>query len=141
MRETLETKVSQAKSLLDVLLILKEVTMRDTHVATLAYLDSNLSSFNGKYGIWNCRPFPLYEGQDEYTIQGYYFSADGDNFTPNTIILIVFTDKNFINNLQVIENKPQQTKDVNLHLLKYGVIVSLPGIELTPAEKQAILDF
>lgn len=140
MRETLEEKVSNAKSLTDVLLILKQVTMLDTHVATLAYLEEVVSPFDGKKGIWSCKPFPLDEGQSEYQIQAYYFSADGDNFRSGSIALIVFADRNFINGLQTPGPTPVQTRDEILHSIKYGVMVSLPGAELTEEEKEEILE-
>ena len=141
MRETLETRIGQAKNLLDVLLILKEKTMLDTHVATLAYLDHNISTFNGKYGIWSCRPFPLDTNQPEYQIQAYYFSQDGDEFVEDRMVAILFTDRNFINDLYSVSNTPKETRDQNLHSIKFGVIVSLPGIALTEEEKNEVLDF
>ena len=141
MRETLENKISDATSLLDVLLILKEKTMLDTHVATLAYLENNISTFDGKSGIWICRPFPLDQGQEEYQIQAYYFSADGDKFEKGKMVVILFTDRNFINDLKSVTNIPKETNDLTLHSLKFGVIISLPGVALTKEEKQQILDF
>lgn len=141
MKTSFESKIANAQTLLDVLLILKDKTLMDTHVASLAYLRANKQSFNGKYGIWQCSPFPLYEDQPEYQIQAYYFSEQGDNFVPNQMVLVVFTDNNFISNLESVDAQPKTTYDNILHSSKYGVIVSLPGIELTPAEKEEILDF
>lgn len=140
MRKTFDDKISEAKSLLDVLLILKEKTMLDTHVATLVYLNRVVSTFNGKYGIWECRPFPLNEKQEEYRIQAYYFSQDGDSFITDSLALVVFTDRNFINNLQTSGAFVKQTTDETTHSLKFGVIVSLPGLSLSPEEKKNILD-
>lgn len=140
MRETLEERISNAKSLLDVLLVLKQKTMLDTHVATLAYLEEAISPFDGKKGIWSCKPFPLDEGQSEYQIQAYYFSADGNGFKTGSIVLVVFADRNFISGLSTPGPTPTQTKDEILHSTKYGVIVSLPGIELTEEEKEEILE-
>lgn len=141
MRTTFEDQIAQAKTLLDVLLILKQKTMLDTHVATLAYLESVVSPFDGKRGIWSCKPFPLDEGQSEYQLQAYYFSGDGDSFQSGSIVLVVFCDRNFINGLQTPGPTPKETKDQILHSLKYGVIVSLPGVALTAAEKEELLDF
>lgn len=141
MKTNLEMQISEAKSLLDVLLILKQKTMLDTHVATLAYLRNNIRKFTDKYGIWECSPFPLDQGQDTYNIQAYYFSADGDNFNRDKMVLVVFTDRNFINSLQSVNTVPKETQDVNTHSIKYGVIVSLPGVSLTPSEKSEILKF
>lgn len=128
MRENLETKVSNAKTLLDVLLILKEKTMQDIHVASLAYLDENIQEFNGKFGIWRCRPFPLEENQSEYTIQAYYFTENGNpsdkGLKSGQIVVILYMDKNFINNLNVTDGNPKPTQDLIYHSLKYGVILN-----------------
>ena len=140
MRTNLEQQISQAKSLLDVLLILKQVTMLDTHVATLVYLDSLIKPFDGRAGVWACKPFPLSEGQGEYLIHSYYFSAEGDSFSEGAMALVVFCDMNFISGLQTPGPTPTETKDQVLHSLKYGVIVSLPGLSLTAKEKEEILD-
>lgn len=140
MRTTFDEMVANAKTFLDVLLILKQKTMLDTHVATLVYLDSIVSPFDGKKGIWSCRPFPLNEKQPEYKIQAYYFSADGDGFKKGSIALIVFCDMNFISGLMSPSPEPKETKDQVLHSLKYGVIVSLPGVALTESEKDEILE-
>lgn len=141
MRSTLETKIADAKSLQDVLMILKESTMLDTHVATLAYLNDNVRTFNGKYGVWSCNPFPLDDDQDIYEIQAYYFSSDGDSYVKGSMVAVIFMDRNFINSLYSVDSVPKKTYDTTLHSLKYGVILSLPGLALTPAEKQEILDF
>ena len=140
MRSTLETKISEAKSLLDVLLILKDKTMLDTHVATLAYLRNNITKFNGKYGVWECSPLPLDGDQAEYLTQAYYFTSDGDNFKADSLVLVVFTDMNFINNLQSTTAVPKRTDDVILHSVKYGIIVYLPALGLSDAEKAQILN-
>ena len=137
MRETLDTKIANASDLLDVLLILKEVTMMDTRVATLAYLDENIQKYDGTCGIWRCKPFPLAEGQEDFTVQAYYFSKKGDepsedseeepseeDFKKGKIVVILFMDRNFISNLEAVDKNPKQTTDLTLHSLKFGVILN-----------------
>jgi len=141
MKKNLQTQIGDAKNLLDVLLILKEKTMLDTHVATLAYLKDNVQKFNGKYGLWSCNPFPLDTNQNEYSIQAYYFHEGGDSFPQEGLVLIVFTDRNFINSLKSATNIPKETQDLTLHSIKFGIIVSLPNLDLTLEEKEEILDF
>lgn len=127
MRETLEEKISNASSLTDVLLILQEKIKIDIHVATLAYVEEIYSEYtsDSKFGIINCKPFPLKDKQEEYIIQAYYFTEKGNELTKGQIICILFTDLNFINNLKSIQNIPKSTQDTNIHSLKYGVILNL----------------
>ena len=139
MKTDLEQQVSEARSLLDVLLILKSVTMKDTHVATLAYVERNISPFDGKSSVWSCRPFPLEQGQSEFRIEAYCFSEDA-SFPEGSIVLITFADRNFINSLQASSASPKPTPDQGNHSLKYGVISSSPYLGLTEEEKEEILD-
>lgn len=141
MKTTFEEKIDQATSILDVLLILKEVTMLDTHVATLAYLEEIVYPFNGKYGIWACKPFPLDEGQAEYRLQAYFFTPEGNSFSKGSIALVTFCDYNFISGLQSPGPTPRETKDQILHSLKYGVISSMPSMEMSEEQKEELLDF
>ena len=69
MKQTLQDKIANAKSLLDVLLVMKDSIMIDTHVSTLAYFDHNIEPFDGTYGIAAVRPFPLEKDQDPYEKQ------------------------------------------------------------------------
>ena len=125
MKQTLETRISNADSLLDVLLLLKEKTMMDTHVATLAYVDSidTEKTENNKYGIVKCRPFPLDEGREEYSIFAYYFKNDS-SFEKGDIVLILYTDLNFIGSLNSLDTKSRETKDTTYHSIKKGLIIS-----------------
>lgn len=121
MREDLETKISSATTLLDVLMILKTVTMLDTHVATLAFATGD-GTWEDGHGILRCKPFPLDANQSEYIIEAYYFKQQS-HFQEGDIVVILFMDRNFINNLKVTDKKPRITKDLNTHSLKYGVIL------------------
>lgn len=130
MKKDFETRISEAETLTDVLLLLKESTLLDTHVSTLAYLTNKVEEFNGKYGIYECRPFPLKEKQEVYNLQAYYFNPSLDNLSSGDIVLVVFTDKNFINNLYSNDETPKETQDQGNHLLKYGVIIPINGKEI-----------
>ena len=121
MREDLESEISSATSLLDVLLILKKVTMIDTHVATLAYVVGE-QTWKDSYGTIRCKPFPLDTNQSEYIIEAYYFNSESI-INENDIVVILFMDKNFINNLNAVDNKPRITQDLGTHLIKYGIVI------------------
>lgn len=134
MRETLQEKVAKASSLADILKILKTSTMLDTNVATLAYVKSIEKQIGEDiYGILNVDPFPLYNNQERYTIQSYYFSRSA-TFEIGDIVLIVFTNFNFISNLNNKTYTPLATQDLDNHLIKYGVAIPLQNIGEDTAE-------
>lgn len=124
MRDTLEEKIAKASSLFDVLMIMKEKTMLDTHVATLAYIEEEIENDDTKsYAIWRCKPFPLYHNQSAYSIQAYSFKER--NYSDGDIVLIVFTDLNFIASLNSVDTSQKQTQDNLLHSMKYGIVISI----------------
>lgn len=121
MKQTRSSQISNCDDLLSVLILLKQVTMESTKVATLAYVKRIVTPFNNKYGVLEVAPFPLIDEQLQYKLQVYFFSdiiyKEGD------IILVVFTDRNFISNLSVDE--PKKTNDSQLHTIKYGVAIKV----------------
>lgn len=136
MRQTLQDKIANAKNLLDVLLVMKESIMIDTHVSTLAYFDHNVEPFNGTYGIASVRPFPLEEDQQSYEVQVYYFESSGDDFEADTIVTVIFADRNFINNLNAVEPVGKPTDDTTLHTYKFGIITSTGVVAVKNLEKK-----
>lgn len=123
MRKDLDYEIDAADSLLDVLLIMEKVILKNTHVGTLAFVKEVYKEYDEDgYGILICDPFPLNQGQEQYSIQAYYFNRDLE-FSPNDKVLIVFTDLNFISNLNVNDNKPRETQDNIFHSLKCGVVI------------------
>ncbi len=141
MREDLETKISTASTLLDVLMILKEKIMLDTHVSTLAYVDEIVNDYGllGPYSIIKVKPFPLDINQEEYTLQAYCFK--NTSFAKNDLVLVIFTDKNFILNLN--SETPKETQDLQTHLLKYGVVIPIALEEkgyITKKECEDLID-
>lgn len=124
MKKTLEEKIQSASNLLDVLLIFKDAIFKDLHVATLAYVDKEILPHNGKYGIVQCKPFPLNEGQEPYSIQAYYFDENNkENFNENDIVIILYMDNNFISSLANNNYLIAPTNDLIKHNIKYGVII------------------
>lgn len=126
MKKTLEEKISEASSLLDVLNIVKEKTMLDTHVATLAYVDEIIKqpSSASMYGCLRVKPFPLNNKRKEYAIQAYYFDAT-HIYEQNDIVLVIFTDINFVSSLNDIDYKPKNTNDELTHSMSYGIVIPL----------------
>lgn len=125
MRQDLETEISTASTLQDVLMILKKVTMLDTHVGTLAFVaEKPRWDSTNNCGIIKCKPFPLDTNQSEYAIEAYYFKeSTTDSLSVDDIVVILFTDRNFINNLKVVDKQPRETNDYTTHSLKFGVVI------------------
>jgi hypothetical protein len=125
MKQTSESRISDADSLLELLLLLKEKTLMDTHVATLAYVDEVQveKTDDNKFGLVKCKPFPLDEDREEYTVFAYYFNKDSE-FNKNDIVLILYTDLNFISGLDSVDNKPKPVRDIIYHSTKCGIIIN-----------------
>ena len=139
---SLEDRVANASTLLDVLLILRDMIAIDTHVATLAYAESIAKPYdpsNG-YGILRCKPFPLAREQSGYSIEAYWLE-EGAAFKRGQKVLVVFCDRDFISSMQAIGGEAKETLDKGLHSMKHGIIISSPQLELTEEEKEELLDF
>lgn len=131
MRDSFESRVANATTLLDVLLILKEVTMKDTHVGTLAFVSEEGAIWYGDYGIVKCKPFPLDQNQKEYIIDAYYFNEE-EEFEPGKRITVLFMDRNFISMLDAVSPEPRQTLDPLTHSIKFAIVFNSDG---TPGPK------
>lgn len=170
--------LGNATDQLDSFQVMKQTTMLDTNVATLAYVEEVIKTiskpieemtdeekengedkkFRQMYGIARVRPLPRLTDQDEMVIEAYYFdyysnpgtkmryvkrvphegllsNLDGDPYDDKEIdvdvgleygkiVLVVFTDKNFLENVEAINTQQVGTTSDNIyHSLKYGVIV------------------
>ena len=123
MRETAQERINNASNLLDVLLVLEDKILKDTHVSTLAYINKEVTAFdeNKGYGIYEVKPFPLVSGQDPFTLYAYSL---GGNYVEKDIVFVVFADRNFIASLDIERGNQKPTQDEVYHSLKYGLIVA-----------------
>ena len=142
MKETLDERIANASTMLDVLLIFRDLLEIDTHVATLAYADEIAKPYDSEYGygVLRCKPFPLAEGQAEYVIEAYWLE-DGATFKKGQKVLVVFCDRDFIASMQSTDGSSRVSQDQGLHSMKHGIVVSSPNYELTEEEREEILDF
>lgn len=125
-------KIDNNYNLIDIFNLMKKVIMNDTHVATLALYSSTIQPYDPElgYGIIEVKPFPLKENQDEYSIVCYVI--DNRVMSYNQILTIVYTDLNFIDNLQVDKRSPQRIKNQSLHTQTAGVVISENPLTITP---------
>lgn len=116
--------VSNTNSLLDLLKLTSDKTSELIKVSTLAKVKSIKTQYSDekRYGVLNVTPFPLNNNESEYSIIAYYFS--NIEFKENDIVLIVFTDLYFaenLNNLDVITTSPKTTR----HTTSNAVVIKI----------------
>lgn len=100
---------------LRVLLALKKNTMKDSNVADVAVVSSILSDKITCTLLSNSKAFIYCEKLQDLNVQ------------VNDVVLIVFTNTDFRQNLNRIKNNQQPIDNSNevLHSLNYGIIVGL----------------
>ncbi len=117
-------KLGKSTSLGDVLNQIKNSTMDDMAVATLALvkeIEQAYSETDG-FGIASVAPIPS-RGDNLATLPGYFFSSEAPE--EGAIILLVFTDSDFRDALGNLGNKIPITRSKKRHGLNFGVIVKL----------------
>ena len=106
---------------LEVLLALKRNILRDLKVASLGIVKSI------KDNIIKVNLFPTYTNESEITIDCYCLKNLEVN--KDNVVLVLFLDRNFIQNLNQKNNNQQLTKvdskNNELHSLKYGVVIGI----------------
>lgn len=106
---------------LEVLLALKRNILRDLKVASLGIVKSI------KDNIIKVNLFPTYTNESEITIDCYCLKSLEVN--KDNVVLVLFLDRNFIQNLNQKNNNQQLTKidskNIELHSLKYGVVIGI----------------
>lgn len=106
---------------LEVLLALKRNILRDLKVASLGIVKSI------KDNIIKVNLFPTYTNESEITIDCYCLKNLEVN--KDNVVLVLFLDRNFIQNLNQKNNSQQLTKvdskNIELHSLKYGVVIGI----------------
>lgn len=106
---------------LEVLLALKRNILRDLKVASLGIVKSI------KDNIIKVNLFPTYTNESEITIDCYCLKNLEVN--KDNVVLVLFLDRNFIQNLNQKNNNQRLTKvdskNIELHSLKYGVVIGI----------------
>lgn len=116
-------QANENKELTDLIIASIDKAMEKTNVATLAYVVENTFEQKDGYGMIKVKPFPLDEGQNEYMLDVICASNDKNSLTNNKIVVVLFIDKNFKNNLTL--GKPQKAKTETLHSISQGVIIKI----------------
>lgn len=105
---------------LKVLLALKSNVMKDLHVATLGCVEEINDN------VYKCRVFPFSKDEQEKDIECRRLSSVSP--VVGSYVLILFLDRDFIQNLKQINSSQPLTpiKDTTeLHSERYGIIIGL----------------
>lgn len=119
-----QSQINNLHDLNDLLTLLKNSIMSNTHVSSLARFSGVHQAYDEtlKFQIIKVVPFPIEDGEQEHTDYAYCFS--NRVFTEGEYVLIVYTDKDFRDNIQLTNwrtlsdsNKPHKTS--------YGVVIPI----------------
>lgn len=116
-------KLNVCNNLSDLMILLKTELEKSINTSTLAFFDKVIQQFDVEkgYQIISVKPFPLINDEEEYTVLAYCFNDS--QFNINEKLVILFMDKNFINNLSF--NVPKLTKTNKIHSTQYAVGIKL----------------
>lgn len=107
---------------LKVLLQLKTITKKETHVATLAIVSDTSKSGEGLY---TCQIIPTLNDENDKMISVY--CVEGLTLQENDVVLILFLDNNFVQNLKQIRRGQKISKlqsQSETHSESYGIIIN-----------------
>lgn len=90
--------------------------------ATLAKVTSTSVAWNGVYGVYECQMIPQLDKNGTQRVDGWAFSKD---VTEGSIVLLVFTDKDFRDSVKVDGVQSARTYSTGAHSKNFGVIVKL----------------
>lgn len=106
---------------LEVLLTLKRNIFKNLKVASLAQV-KEVGETTIKVSL-----FPVYSDESELTVDCY--KLNNLELSKEDVVLVLFLDKNFIQNLKQIKNNQNKTNldsnNIELHSLKYGIIIGI----------------
>ena len=122
----------------DLMILLKTELEKSISTSTLAFFDKVIQPFNSEkgYQIISVKPFPLINNEEEYTLLAYCFN--NSQFNINEKLVILFMDKNFINNLSF--TSPKLTKANKIHSTQYAVGIKLFNEEIKYYQHNVCLD-
>lgn len=131
-------KLNVCNNLSDLMILLKTELEKSINTSTLAFFDKVIQPFDAEkgYQIISVKPFPLINDEEEYTLLAYCFNDS--QFNINEKLVILFMDKNFINNLSF--NIPKLTKTNKIHSTQYAVGIKLFNEEIKYYRHNICLD-
>lgn len=117
-----EKNISAEQALTSLFRQTKAEANTNISVATLAVVESVVTSYNNVYGTANVRPIPRWDKDGTNGIEGYFFSSD---VAAGDVVLVVFTDYDFRTAVKTQNFNPVETVNKNTHSKNFGIIISL----------------
>lgn len=118
-----QERTGAARSLVDLFNSAKQKTLQGTSVATLALVSEVTRAFADGYGILEALPLPQWDTDGTNVIQGYFFSDM--ELAAGTLVMIIFTDTDFRDTIEMGHWQPMQTANTNTHSKNFGVVIKL----------------
>lgn len=118
-----QERTGAAHAFVDLFNAAKRKTLQGTSVATLALVTEVTRAFADGYGILEALPLPQWDTDGTNVIQGYFFSDM--ELSAGNIILIVFTDTDFRDTIEMGHWQPMRTTNTNTHSKNFGVVIKL----------------
>lgn len=119
-----EKNISAEQALTSLFRQAKEGANTNISVATLAIVDSVVTSYDNdkKYGTANLLPIPKWDKDGTNGIEGYFFS---DSVKETDLVLVVFTDYDFRSAVKTQNYIPSEVVNKNVHSKNFGIIIPL----------------
>lgn len=118
-----QERTGAAYAFVDLFNAAKRKTLQGTNVATLALVTEVTRTFADGYGILEALPLPQWDVDGTNVIQGYFFSDM--ELTAGTLVMIIFTDTDFRDTIEMGHWQPMQTTNTNTHSKNFGVVIKL----------------
>lgn len=117
-------------SLLDLLELQHNRTAQSISGATLGIVKQISSAFDNSaeipFGTAEVQPIPRWDSNGQNFIEGYFFSNDStDKIEEGDLVLVIFTDSDFRDNIRAGLKSAQKTYNLNTHSKNFGVILTL----------------
>lgn len=133
--DKLAPKLDYVDSLQDAFRLFEKVIYKNLHVATLAIyknITTAYSSYTG-YGVAEVAPIPVEKNRGEYKINAYFLDDYG--FEENELVAVIYTDLNFLDNLNNNRKEQKASTDKVPHSQMNAVII--PATKNGPQGKSA----
>lgn len=138
--DKLNPKLDYIDGFSDIVRLLEKVIYKNIHVASVAIFKEITKEFdvNAGYGIATVEPIPTETKRGNYSINGYFLD-NTYTFNNDELVVIVYTDLNFVDNLNNNKIKQKEsTSTDSLHSQMNAVIIPVRALSAATANNPTI---